>query len=349
TGSDGSTFTLSLSDETAASNGDDYTFAVTGNGAGNNGSASVASGATFKTADTITATFANDGSNSSLTVAGTGSVTYSAVVDGTDAKKYNVTGSDGSTFTLSLSDETASSDGDDYTFTVASGTDTFSGDVTFNNETVAVNSDGTATFANSGVTIDFANASSGAASSTVVVSNATTTTTPGTAFSADLQIGANTGQSFNININDMRGAALGISEATGGSTTVTSTSDPTVTATYTTATEVTDGTSNSGTEKALDVSTHQNATAAITIIDDAINKVSAERSKLGAYQNRLDHTINNLGTSSENLTAAESRIRDVDMAKEMMTQTKNSILSQAAQAMLAQANQQPQGVLQLLR
>ncbi|NEW09942.1 flagellin, partial [Paenibacillus sp. SYP-B3998] len=73
------------------------------------------------------------------------------------------------------------------------------------------------------------------------------------------------------------------------------------------------------------------------------------RSSLGAIQNRLEHTINNLGTSSENLSAAESRIRDVDMAKEMMSQTKNSILAQAAQAMLAQANQQPQGVLQLLR
>ncbi|MNP79317.1 putative flagellin YvzB [compost metagenome] len=70
---------------------------------------------------------------------------------------------------------------------------------------------------------------------------------------------------------------------------------------------------------------------------------------MGAVQNRLEHTINNLGTSSENLTAAESRIRDVDMAKEMMEQTKNNILAQAAQAMLAQANQQPQGVLQLLR
>ena len=73
-----------------------------------------------------------------------------------------------------------------------------------------------------------------------------------------------------------------------------------------------------------------------------------DRSSLGAVQNRLEHTINNLNTSSENLTAAESRIRDVDMAKEMMEQTKN-ILSQAAQAMFAQANQQPQGVLQLLR
>ena len=77
--------------------------------------------------------------------------------------------------------------------------------------------------------------------------------------------------------------------------------------------------------------------------------VSTERARLGAYQNRLEHTINNLGASSENLTAAESRIRDVDMAKEMMEFTKNSILQQAAQAMLAQATQMPQGVLQLLR
>ncbi|MFB5282825.1 flagellin [Peribacillus sp. Hz7] len=101
--------------------------------------------------------------------------------------------------------------------------------------------------------------------------------------------------------------------------------------------------------KDVDVTTQSGAETAITSINNAIEKVSAERSKLGAFQNRLEHTINNLGTSSENLTAAESRIRDVDMAKEMMNQTKNSILSQAAQAMLAQANQQPQGVLQLLR
>lgn len=98
-----------------------------------------------------------------------------------------------------------------------------------------------------------------------------------------------------------------------------------------------------------DVSTRKNAEGSITTINKAIETVSTERSKLGAMQNRLEHTINNLGTSSENLTAAESRVRDVDMAKEMMTFSKNNILSQAAQAMLAQANQQPQGVLQLLR
>ena len=87
----------------------------------------------------------------------------------------------------------------------------------------------------------------------------------------------------------------------------------------------------------------------LKIVDAAINQVSAQRGKLGAVQNRLEHTINNLGASSENLTAAESRIRDVDMAKEMSEFTKNNILSQASQAMLAQANQQPQNVLQLLR
>jgi len=101
--------------------------------------------------------------------------------------------------------------------------------------------------------------------------------------------------------------------------------------------------------KDVNILTTDGAQTAITTIDDAIKQVSAERSKLGAFQNRLEHTINNLGASAENLTAAESRIRDVDMAKEMMEFTKQNILTQAAQAMLAQANQQPQGVLQLLR
>jgi flagellin len=91
------------------------------------------------------------------------------------------------------------------------------------------------------------------------------------------------------------------------------------------------------------------ALSALDDIDDAIADVSAARAGLGAMQNRLEHTINNLGVTTENLTAAESRIRDVDMAKEMMAYTKNNILTQAAQAMLAQANMQPQGVLQLLQ
>jgi flagellin len=98
-----------------------------------------------------------------------------------------------------------------------------------------------------------------------------------------------------------------------------------------------------------DISNQASAAAAISSINTLIETVSSGRSYLGAMQNRLEHTIANLDNASENLTAAESRIRDVDMAKEMMEQTKNSILSQASQAMLAQANQQPQGVLQLLR
>ncbi|ETT80095.1 flagellin domain-containing protein [Paenibacillus sp. FSL R7-277] len=135
--------------------------------------------------------------------------------------------------------------------------------------------------------------------------------TVGTNNALKMQIGANQDQNMSIGINDMRADALGV-----GSISVTS---------------------------------QATANTSVTTIQNAIEKVSAERSKLGAYQNRLDHTINNLNTSSENLTASESRIRDVDMAKEMSDQTKNSILAQAAQAMLAQANQQPQGVLQLLR
>jgi flagellin len=98
----------------------------------------------------------------------------------------------------------------------------------------------------------------------------------------------------------------------------------------------------------INVSTQAAADKAITIINKAIETVSGERSKLGAIQNRLEHTIANLGTSAENLQAAESRIRDLDMAEEIMSFTKNQILQQAATAMLAQANMAPQSVLQLL-
>ena len=163
-------------------------------------------------------------------------------------------------------------------------------------------------------------------------------------FQASFQIGANTGQSMTIEIEDMRSQALGVS----GDETGTVTAKNGQVASYVKVANVSNGTDNESTEFALDVSSHEKASAAVSVINDAIEKVSAQRSNLGAYQNRLDHTINNLGTSSENLTAAESRIRDVDMAKEMMEQTKQSILAQASQAMLAQANQKPQSVLQLL-
>lgn len=125
------------------------------------------------------------------------------------------------------------------------------------------------------------------------------------------QIGANNGQTITMGISGMSATDLGVN--------------------------------------GIAVDTVGNANSAVSSIDKAIGKVSTQRATLGAYQNRLEHTINNLSTASENLSAAESRIRDVDMAKEMMNYSKNNILTQAAQAMLAQANQTPQGVLQLLR
>ena len=135
----------------------------------------------------------------------------------------------------------------------------------------------------------------------------------GTFSGKSIHIGANAGQKLTLNIGKMDASASGLGISV------------------------------------VSLATQSGANSGIGIIDAAISKVSAERSKLGATQNRLDHTINNLTTTSENLTAAESRIRDVDMAQEMMQFTKNNILSQAATSMLAQANQMPQSVLQLLQ
>ena len=101
--------------------------------------------------------------------------------------------------------------------------------------------------------------------------------------------------------------------------------------------------------KALDVSSAANALTAITTVDTNIKAVSTERAKLGAYQNRFEHTVNSLNVAVENLSASESRIRDTDMASEMMNMSRSQILSQAGTAMLAQANQAPQTALQLLR
>jgi len=125
------------------------------------------------------------------------------------------------------------------------------------------------------------------------------------------QIGANSGQTAFVSMGDMRARALGIAD--------------------------------------VNVATKWGAATAIETVNNALQKVSHQRSSLGAIQNRLEHTIKNLDTAAENLQAAESRIRDVDMAQEIMEFTKDSILQQASQAMLAQANQQPQAVLALLR
>ncbi|UWJ00849.1 flagellin Hag [Bacillus subtilis] len=151
--------------------------------------------------------------------------------------------------------------------------------------------------------------------------------------SLTFQIGANGSQQLSVNIESMAATVIGALDDDGNLV-----ADQTVA-----KIDVTKFADN-----AADTAT-VGFDAQLKTVDDAINTVSKQRSKLGAVQNRLEHTINNLSASGENLTAAESRIRDVDMAKEMSEFTKNNILSQASQAMLAQANQQPQNVLQLLR
>ncbi|SFQ96873.1 flagellin Hag [Desulfoscipio geothermicus] len=139
----------------------------------------------------------------------------------------------------------------------------------------------------------------------------------GSGQSFTFHIGANEAQNITLTINSMDSSHIG-----------TSSSGSITTSVNTLKVSGVDSATSGG------VLTQSGADAAITTINDAIELVSAERAKLGAYQNRLEHTINNLGTSAENLTAAESRVRDVDMAKEMMQYTKMSILQQAAQAML---------------
>jgi flagellin len=145
------------------------------------------------------------------------------------------------------------------------------------------------------------------------------------------QVGANEGQTVELTFRNMGAASLGVAE--------------TRTVTDAEGNQKTVATDNT----AVSVTTSQSAERAITIINDAIEQVSAERAKYGAMQNRLEHTINNLSVASENLQAAESRIRDADMAKEMVELSKDKIISQSGTAMLAQANTQPQAVLQLLK
>ena len=139
----------------------------------------------------------------------------------------------------------------------------------------------------------------------------------------NLQVGANCGQSITVTFSAMNAKTLCVS--------------------------VNADTVDTEAATGINVTDHKNATLAISVINNAIETVSKERSKYGAIQNRLEHTIANVENSAENLQSAESRIRDVDMAKEMMAYSKNNILQQAAQSMLGQANQSTQGVLQLLQ
>jgi flagellin len=189
----------------------------------------------------------------------------------------------------------------------------------------------TLTFSQLGVTLGLSgfSAASGAAANivnnfTLAASNTITTSTSGGSLS--LQIGANTGNSLNVSIKDAESTQLGTLSYSGGGTAL--------------------GTSITTFNGAQTIA---NAQSLLTVLDNAITDVSGIRSDLGAAQNRLEHTIANLGVSQENLTASESRIRDVDMAAEMVNFTKTGILQQAGQSILAQANSAPQGILQLLR
>jgi flagellin len=150
-----------------------------------------------------------------------------------------------------------------------------------------------------------------------------------------LQVGPTAGETLTVDQTDMTFAGLFGANNKGNNGTA--------------ATAVSAEANENGGAKVLDMSSVKSANDAITRIQTAINTVSSYRADLGAKQNRLEHTINNLKTTNENVTAAESRIRDTDMAKEIAAYTKNNILSQAAQSMLAQANQSGQGVLTLLR
>ncbi|MFJ8246261.1 flagellin [Peribacillus asahii] len=165
-----------------------------------------------------------------------------------------------------------------------------------------------------------------------------------------LQIGANQGQTVSLEVKNMQAETLGISDTIkGGEQKVTLSNGQEVTVWYTKDKLSNNGSTDTPTEYTLDISSNEKAGAAITVLDDAIQRVSSERSRMGAVQNRLEYAVSNLKYMSENVTASESRIRDLDMALEMSTYTKNNILVQSAQAMLAQANQMPQGVLQLLK
>ncbi len=175
---------------------------------------------------------------------------------------------------------------------------------------------GTINDAAAGAMVDLINAKTGIAAEVTNTQDIALKASTGSSSSASgitLQIGANEGQTMTFSLDNMSAASLGV-----------------------------DG-------KKVDLSTQSSAQKSTTAIDAAIKKVSASRGKMGAVQNRLEHTISNLDTASENMQTAESRIRDTDMAEEMVNYSKNSILAQAGQSMLAQANQANQGVLTLLQ
>jgi len=280
---------------------------------------------TTKTAMTVGAAASSGGANTAGTMAGT----YTGTAD--EALRMEVMGIDGNNDITSVRVSTDGGTTWGGAFAFADGMNIGSGvTYTMGGGNYAVGNTISSAVTADKFDIQLQNAAGVAIGNTVTVSNAATSASIG-----DASIAATMDVAF---------TAAAITSAGSSNFQVVST-------TGSTAAVVNNGSvqTAANTLAGISVTSQGAANTAITTINNAMETVSTSRANLGAMQNRLEHTINNLGTSSENLTASESRVRDVDMAKEMMEFTKNNILSQAAQAMLAQANQAPQGVLQLLR
>lgn len=262
----------------------------------------------------VAANVANTNSNSSLNAATTSTTVFSALAD-TNGNSLGIVSTDTVTVSFSINGNNTTT-----TINVSAGATVSSlsiaGTVSATGGVVGIVAS-TAGFAGAvtGLTLTVkdstGNVKNAATNALSGFSQTTQAANQQTDGSATFQIGANANQTLRLSISQMDSDALGV--------------------------------------KNIQVGTQSQASSAVKAVDTALQLVSSQRANLGAIQNRLEHTISNLDTSNENLQASESRIRDVDMAKEMMNFTKSNILTQASQAMLAQANQQPQGVLSLLR
>jgi flagellin len=233
----------------------------------------------------------------------------------------------GTTFTFSSTNATS------VTLSASIGGQNVSQTVVVSAMTVSANSSQTLNFSNLGISVTVSGFGvSGTATSIVNdltgANNDTIVTATGAA-AASFQVGANANQTIAVAIDNSSTAANNGGNWFGGTGTFTNLAV--------------------GVATFAGATTTSNAQALIASIDDAISDISSNRANLGAVQNRLEHTIENLSTSSENLAASESRIRDADMAQEMVGFTRSNILQQAGTSILAQANQLPQGVLSLLK
>jgi flagellin len=248
--------------------------------------------------------------------------TLSACAAGISVSKLDVSGAMGG--------HTYSFTGTASTLTLTDTTTNISQTVNVAAMTTSATAAQTLSFSTLGVTMSLSGFSAASGAAANIVNNftlaASDTIVTATGGSLTLQIGANTGNALSVSIKDAESTSLGTLSYSGGGTTLSS-----AVSTFNTTQSI------------------ANAQSLLTTLDNAITDVSGIRGDLGATQNRLEHTIANLGVSQENLTASESRIRDVDMAAEMVNFTKTGILQQAGQSILSQANSAPRDILQLLR